>query len=138
MILFHAPGLARPGHGGGIMIDTWKDAFTIVGGFAATALAVVTISKSNSSKIDMNISKEEKTALSESVYKLLQYYNDLKLAVLELRKDTDHLSEKISDLAVRADRDHNEVKKLTLILYPLIKDEIAEQRKKLGIYDSER
>lgn len=113
------------------MIDTWKDAFTIVGGFVATAATVVTIQRGQSVRREINITSEEKAALTDSICKLLQYYNDLKLDVMGLKKDNEHMREKLDAMADHAERDHREVKKLTMILYPLIKDEIANQRLKI-------
>ena len=61
----------------------------------------------------------------------MQYYNDLKMDVMGLKKDNEHMREKLDAMADHAERDHREVKKLTMILYPLIKDEIANQRLKI-------
>jgi myo-inositol-hexaphosphate 3-phosphohydrolase len=108
------------------MLDSWKDAFTVVGGFAATALTVITIQKGQQ-KPALNITTEEKAALMESVSNLLQHYNDLRLDIAELKRDYEHISEKIDAMAAHAQRDHDEVKKLTLILYPLIKNHMNKE-----------
>lgn len=119
------------------MIETWKDAFTIVGGFVATAATVVTIQRGQSVRREINISPEEKAALTDSICKLLQYYNDLKIDVMGLKKDNEHMREKLDAMADHAERDHREVKRLTMILYPLIKNEISEQRKKMDLSGSD-
>jgi hypothetical protein len=119
------------------VIETWKDAFTIVGGFVATAATAITIHRGTQpEKPQFAISAEEKAALSDSICKLLQYYNDINLAILGLKKDNEHFKEKLDDMATHAERDHKEVKKLTLILYPLIKSEIADYRRKMGLTGS--
>ena len=99
---------------------------TILGGIAGG----VTILLGKSSNGDMGNSYDKKE-LAESIAKLLSYYNELKISIMEIRKDTEHLGDKLQTLADHAERDHREVKKLTMILYPLIKDEIANQRLKI-------
>lgn len=118
---------------------SWPDAFlgsiTGVGGIVATAVTIIKLKSSNSSV--MEITPNDKRELSESISKLLGYYNDLRLSIMELKKDTEHLGEKLDDMVIRAERDHREVKKLTMILYPLIKDEIADARRKIDLPGSE-
>lgn len=101
---------------------------TILGGIAGG----VTLLLGRSSNGDMGNSYDKKE-LAESIAKLLGYYNDLKLLFMELRKDTEHLGEKIEIMQEHYEQQHKEVKKLTLILYPLIKNEVAEQRRKMGL-----
>lgn len=85
------------------MIENWKDAFTIVGGFAATALTVVTINKSQSSKLDMHIPeaiiiqltnlcndmehvKEDYKTLSKKWEATHRQVNDIRLAMVRWNK----------------------------------------------------
>ena len=105
---------------------------TIGSTILGTMGGVVTLLLRKSSNGDMGNSYDKKE-LAESIAKLLSYYNELKMSIMEIRKDTEHLGEKLQTLADHADRGHREVKKLTMILYPLIKDEVAEQRRKMGL-----
>jgi len=130
------------------MIDTWTDAFTIVGGFAATALTVVTIHNSKASKETMipltsddkkeliELINKDKKDFTDSLHKILASYNELKVYFTEMRKDIDHFSSnfgnKLDEMARHAEKDHEEVKKITLILYPLFKPEIEDRLRRFG------
>ena len=51
----------------------------------------------------------------------------------EMKKDIEHILENQQRIQEQRERDHAEIKKLSRILYPLLKDEIAAQRKKMGL-----
>jgi hypothetical protein len=94
------------------LIDSWKDAFTIVGGFAATALTVVTIHRGGSSKGDMKI--------PEAI--IIQLTN--------LCNDMDHMKTDFKTMGKKWENTHRQVNEIRMAM-------VAWNKMPLGKSDSD-
>ena len=101
------------------LIDTWKDAFTIVGGFVATAATVVTISRGGASKGDMQQSQALPPDILASLTKLAESNQALQIQVAEICRDMDHFKGDFKAICKRMENDHMTIKLLreTLIAW---------------------
>jgi hypothetical protein len=109
------------------MIDSWKDVFTIVGGFVATAATVVTVSRGQSSKSEMAPIPPDILA---SLTKLAESNQALLIQVAEICRDMDHFKGDFKAICKRMENDHMTIKLLreTLISW----GKIDAQRDKPG------
>jgi len=113
----------------------WPNAFvTSVGIVAGVAGTVVTLKGSKASKGEVRqLSPEDLNNLRTVVDSLAQGHTRSQIDSAEIKKDISHILEKMVRMEEQRERDHAEVKKLSRILYPLLKEEIKEQRKKMGL-----
>lgn len=102
-------------------------------GIVSVVTGVVTLVKGKASKGGMELSPGALGKLQESLDKLLGLYNDMRIAVSEIRKDAEHAAERMEAMEQRLEKDHQEIKKLSLILYPLLKKEIDGERRQMGL-----
>ena len=95
------------------MIDTWKDAFTIVGGFVATAATVVTISRGQPSKLEMPTQPIViPPDLLANLTKLAESNQALQIQVAEICRDMDHFKGDFKAICKRMENDHMTIKLL--------------------------
>ena len=102
-------------------------------GIVSVVAGVVTLVKGKASKPVMDFPPGALGKVQESMDKLLGLYNDMRLTVSDIRKDSEHAAERMEAMEARLEKDHAEIKKLSLILYPLLKREIDEDRRKMGL-----
>lgn len=79
------------------------------------------------------LSPDDVSNLREVVNSLASGHTRSQIDSAEIKKDIQHILEKMERFEEQREKDHIEVKKLSRILYPLLKEEIAAQRKKMGL-----
>ena len=102
---------------------------SLAGGFAT----VITWILSRASKVDgppMDTSEFLKT-----LRQLGDSMNRSQIEIAEMRRDQQHFAERMERFEEHRNEDHKLLKKLDKIMYPLLKDEIAKQRREMGLSD---
>ena len=114
------------------MIDTWKDAFTIVGGFVATSATAVTIFRRDTSKPVMD-KQSDNSEFRATLAALMDSFNKSQIAFAEMKRDQAHAMERMEDIGRKREEDHKLLKKLDKILMPLLKNEIESEYRARGL-----
>lgn len=114
--------------------ETILASVTAATGIAGAFATVITWIVSRSSKPEMQaMSHEDLNSLRRIVDGLISSYTTSQIATAEIKKDVQHILEKMEAIEERMEKDHEEVKKATRILMPLLQEEIAAQRKRMGL-----
>lgn len=103
---------------------------SLAGGFG-TAITWI-VSRTSKGEVKQ-LSPEDLENLRRVVDNLASGHTRSQIDSAEIKKDIQHILEKMEHFEEQRERDHVEVKKLSRILYPLLKEEIAAQRKKMGL-----
>lgn len=105
-----------------------------VGMTVASVWGVVTIHKNQTSKGEVKpIPADDLEHIRTTIQNMLGWRTKDQVDFAELHKDIEHILSKIEEMDKKREKDHEAIKKLNLILYPLLKDTIAAERKKMGL-----
>lgn len=103
---------------------------TIIGGFATVITWIVTKASKGEVK---QLSTEDLENLRRVVDNLVSSHTRGQIDSAEIKKDIQHILEKLEHFEEQREKDHVAIKTLNQILYPLLKEEIAAQRKQMGL-----
>lgn len=112
------------------MVKTVGVGTTIAGTFA-TAITWI-LSRTSKGEVKP-LSPEDIQSIRSAVASLADGHTRSQIDSAEIKKDIQHILEKLERFEEQREKDHAEVKKLSRILYPLLKDTIAQERKKMGL-----
>lgn len=114
--------------------DIIGDSIKWVGMTIASVWGVVTIHKNQTSKGDVKpIPADDLEHIRTTMQNMMGWRTKDQVDFAELHKDIEHILSKIDEMERKREKDHEAIKKLNLILYPLLKDTIAQERKKMGL-----